>query len=335
MALEATDNEQCYHDSCKNHKRIVGGAVVATSKLQTRTGELLRAKLGHKYTIKENVWEFWCLGHNRQRLELDFYIEELGVAIEVQGIQHYKYTPFFHANYEAFLDQQMRDKAKKTACIQNEVTLYELDDERSLQSVLNKVAYMAKYHKPYVKASTQRYWNGILNELIFKGQEIEETKDQFTAKTYTIMVEAYREKVLNHLKAYQESGIKYHNKELSAALLKALTTNLTSLSNMDQADMRRTNRIERDQQKRVKRRDAGLYNFLRTNQPSAAKGLTLSEVKKATGLSRSKIIYAARALEKLHAISYIQLSRNEYRFYVTPRLPLVVDFLEHVQAVAA
>ena len=59
-------------------------------------------------------------------LELDIYNEELGLAIEYNGKQHYKYTPFFHKNYEHFLNQKYRDEIKRMLCQQNGIKLIEV-----------------------------------------------------------------------------------------------------------------------------------------------------------------------------------------------------------------
>ena len=57
------------------------------------------------------------------RLELDGYNEDIQLAFEYQGIQHYKYRPFFHISEEGFKDQQERDRRKYDLCIQNGITL--------------------------------------------------------------------------------------------------------------------------------------------------------------------------------------------------------------------
>lgn len=56
-------------------------------------------------------------------LELDCYNPDLGIAVEYNGIQHYKYTPHFHGTYERFLKQKERDEMKHRKCIENEVLL--------------------------------------------------------------------------------------------------------------------------------------------------------------------------------------------------------------------
>jgi hypothetical protein len=68
--------------------------------------------------LKNNV-----TNHN---LELDLYNEELKLAIEYSGRQHYKYVPFFHKNYEDFLNQKYRDEIKKMLCKKNDIMLIEI-----------------------------------------------------------------------------------------------------------------------------------------------------------------------------------------------------------------
>ena len=48
-----------------------------------------------------------------EKLELDGFCRELNLAFEYQGIQHYKYQPFFHRNgIEDFHIQQEHDERK-------------------------------------------------------------------------------------------------------------------------------------------------------------------------------------------------------------------------------
>jgi hypothetical protein len=63
---------------------------------------------------------------NNFNLELDCYNPQLKLAVEYNGIQHYKYTPFFHRNKEAFLNQKYRDDMKRRICREYGVTLIEV-----------------------------------------------------------------------------------------------------------------------------------------------------------------------------------------------------------------
>lgn len=52
----------------------------------------------------------------RSNLEIDIFNDELQLGIEYNGKQHYEYTPYFHKDYQAFLDQKERDEMKYSKC---------------------------------------------------------------------------------------------------------------------------------------------------------------------------------------------------------------------------
>jgi hypothetical protein len=62
----------------------------------------------------------------KHNLELDIYNDELKLAIEYSGRQHYEYVPFFHKNHEAFLNQRYRDEMKKNKCKESGIKLIEV-----------------------------------------------------------------------------------------------------------------------------------------------------------------------------------------------------------------
>jgi hypothetical protein len=59
-------------------------------------------------------------------LELDCYNPELKLAVEYNGIQHYKYIPYFHKTKDAFQNQKYRDYMKRDMCEKNGITLIEV-----------------------------------------------------------------------------------------------------------------------------------------------------------------------------------------------------------------
>jgi hypothetical protein len=59
-------------------------------------------------------------------LELDCYNSNLGLAVEYNGIQHYKYTPYFHRSKDHFMNQKYRDDMKKRICKENNIVLIEV-----------------------------------------------------------------------------------------------------------------------------------------------------------------------------------------------------------------
>jgi hypothetical protein len=59
-------------------------------------------------------------------LELDCYNEEMRLPFEIQGIQHYKYIPYFHKSYDNFVKIQGRDVMKRILCEKRGLTLIEI-----------------------------------------------------------------------------------------------------------------------------------------------------------------------------------------------------------------
>lgn len=56
-------------------------------------------------------------------LEFDCYNDELKLAVEYNGIQHYKFVPYFHQSKQDFYNQQYRDLIKKDLCAQHNIHL--------------------------------------------------------------------------------------------------------------------------------------------------------------------------------------------------------------------
>ncbi len=90
------------------------------SKIQFNTKKILET-LWKNHVVFE---EFPVAG---TRLTLDFYNASRKIAVEVQGVQHRKYVPFFHGNHKVnHLDQLRRDKQKREFCEINDINLIEI-----------------------------------------------------------------------------------------------------------------------------------------------------------------------------------------------------------------
>lgn len=59
-------------------------------------------------------------------LELDCYNDELRIAVEYNGVQHYKYIPYFHKSQDGFHNQKYRDYIKRDLCVKNGIFLIEV-----------------------------------------------------------------------------------------------------------------------------------------------------------------------------------------------------------------
>jgi hypothetical protein len=61
-----------------------------------------------------------------RNLEIDLFNKDIGLAVEIQGIQHYKFTPRFHLTPYQFSEQQQRDQKKALKCRQYGIKLIEV-----------------------------------------------------------------------------------------------------------------------------------------------------------------------------------------------------------------
>lgn len=109
-----------------------------SSKLQRRIKSILLSYFG-EYRVEENIRPEWLISDNGTRLELDFYIPGLKAAIEVQGEQHYIFTPHFHNTYSDFLRRLDYDRQKKKLCIDNGIIFIEVTNEFEARVAFDKL----------------------------------------------------------------------------------------------------------------------------------------------------------------------------------------------------
>jgi len=85
--------------------------------------------------IRPNILSNPITGNNN--LEIDCYNDDLKIGIEYNGIQHYKYSPFFHKNKEAFYNQKYRDYMKRDLCEKNGILLIEVPYTVQVEDIEN------------------------------------------------------------------------------------------------------------------------------------------------------------------------------------------------------
>lgn len=99
---------------------------MATSKIQRATRERVLLLL-KGFDLIENHRPDWLRNPKTgRRLEIDLYLPEVKVGIEVQGEQHFRFIPGLHSTQADFEAQQERDRVKKVICQQQGVFLYEV-----------------------------------------------------------------------------------------------------------------------------------------------------------------------------------------------------------------
>jgi len=111
-------------------KHLISWESPSRSKFQFSVKQFLRQYWSHHIVFEE----FPIVG---TKMSLDFFNANKKIAIEVQGKQHIKYTPFFHGQYKNnYLSQLDRDRQKTLFCDNNNLSLIEIYPEDDLKKVL-------------------------------------------------------------------------------------------------------------------------------------------------------------------------------------------------------
>ena len=94
-------------------------------------------------------------GNSGVPLRFDFGIYQNGklvLLIEVDGVQHFTYTPHFHKTINGFKKQREWDRRKNKYCLMNKIPLIRIPywalEDLTLKDVLTNPAYrvVSKYH---------------------------------------------------------------------------------------------------------------------------------------------------------------------------------------------
>ncbi|NVM29576.1 MAG: hypothetical protein HWN65_12110 [Candidatus Helarchaeota archaeon] len=84
----------------------------------------------------------WLVNDQGNQMELDGYNEELALAFEYQGRQHYEYNEYFHKSMKDFEQRKADDKLKRELCKRNDITLieipYTIEPDKMQDYIINK-----------------------------------------------------------------------------------------------------------------------------------------------------------------------------------------------------
>lgn len=85
-----------------------------------------------------------------KNMEIDGYNNELKLGFEYQGVQHYKFTPYFHKSENDFEKQKYRDVLKKELCEKEGIKLVYVPYTVTEQDMESYILSKLKEHNIYL-----------------------------------------------------------------------------------------------------------------------------------------------------------------------------------------
>lgn len=90
---------------------------MSNASIEFKVKKLLHVALGNASICCEvNEYYAWLSSPSHGAMQLDIYLPDYGVALEIDGKQHYKYPNAYHESYQEFHDQRGRDRLKEQLC---------------------------------------------------------------------------------------------------------------------------------------------------------------------------------------------------------------------------
>jgi len=131
-------NIETLHNLC-NIEYVYGEDFCFTSKSAEKIFEMLDEYFGIKGT-REAVFAELVNPETSRLLRIDWYSEELNVAVEYNGKQHYKEQKFFNNPLEIIRE---KDRLKKEFCYKKGIKLVVIKYNENLsdQEIINKIQY--------------------------------------------------------------------------------------------------------------------------------------------------------------------------------------------------
>lgn len=285
---------------------------MSTSMLQDRVSELLSLHLS-KFMKDVNIRPTWLIDSKGRRLELDFYFEELKIGIEVQGAQHYVFTPFFHATYQDFKDQLARDEAKRQACRFHNVILYEIADEDYAYDVIREIQ-----DRISIKGEEKQYpeFDFYLRESL---AEIRNILSKRGKKKVNKAQEARKKfnELIDHVSAHSNLLTSSHPKE-SGGFVKSLENTERTLQQLEEANRKRA--IDSRLTGRLKLKEAWFVRTTVLGTIPTDEGFDLW-VKSGDQLPAKRRHQSRK--KKLNGWVMLILGRNGFRLRYTRRTPYI------------
>ena len=110
------------------------------------------------YPLYDIVYEYQLPNGTR----LDLFIPTIGIAVEYDGEQHYRYTEFWHKDINGFLDQKKSDLSKDDYCYRSGIKLVRVPfnkmvaNSEELKALIDKTEFPDVEYNLYVFDSEEK-----------------------------------------------------------------------------------------------------------------------------------------------------------------------------------
>lgn len=148
------------------------------SEGETRFYNNLR-KIAPDIEVRINRRYDWLIGPHGGRLELDFYMPDIDVAVEIQGDQHFVYVPHMHGSMANYKLQLKRDEVKRLECTKRNIKLFQtrdvIDEDEALKYI-REAWYRKKLEEEWFAEKVRRTrkklkeWTRHANKATRKGR---------------------------------------------------------------------------------------------------------------------------------------------------------------------
>ena len=126
----------CGSEKVLNRQAVMNGNTKSCGCIQSTMETSIRKLLTENQIPYEEQKSFKeC--RDKLALRFDFYIPDLNMLIEAQGVQHYKSIKYF-GGQEKLNRQQRKDQIKKDYCSANNINLLEIKYDDDLESIIDK-----------------------------------------------------------------------------------------------------------------------------------------------------------------------------------------------------
>ena len=126
-----------------------------------------------------------------KNLELDGYCEELQLAFEYDGAQHFKFVKHFHRTKDGFKNQLGLDKLKNELCEKNNVTLIRIPYSIEFKNIKNFIIEKCNEFEIYVPNDVEIDYKKFKDIYANKDDKYQLMKKMVTDKKGTLLTNTY------------------------------------------------------------------------------------------------------------------------------------------------